>query len=402
MGSKRKKPLEFLQLTSTIKYPPSVKGELSTVHSTFIDQVIDIFDNTNACKNKIIHAFNCISWMYISKDSKPLTWDAKDPWNTFTNYDEDILEDNLKDFYINMKDIDWVDVPIQASDSAVNAVASEKLSSEPASSPEKKGFKHVPNTDPIKVTPLDQPATIFKETDKSDLYIQPPTVPRFDSSRAYASGAIDGTVFTVYISYPEIPTKQNEISATTDVNRMTDKDLIKLFPNTFIRTRAECMYQLCEDIELHPQLGLILPVHGFTRKQLIDNVIRYPHLFKLQKDVDGNIESFYSTIEIDGELHKISDVWKQLPESSSIPYTKEFIKEYVVRRYLLERDIKHIQHRYNIYGSLDPFLTLFTTAADYNKMGYTDAVELARSCVAARVNYKRTRNPVLRRLSENV
>ena len=116
--------------------------------------------------------------------------------------------------------------------------------------------------------------------------------------------------------------------------------------------------------------------------------------------MNGSLESFYSTLEVDGELYKISDVWSTLPESGIIPYTKEFVKEYVVRRYLLERDIKGIEHKYPLYGSLDMFLTLFTSPDDYASMGYTNIIQMARDCVTARVNYKRSRNPVLRRLQD--
>lgn len=394
----KRKTLEFLQLTSAIPYPPAVKGELSTVHSTFIDQVIKEFDNTKSCKTKIIHAFNCISYMYMSGDSKPLTWDVQDPWHTFTEEADDVLEEALGQCYINMKDVDWVDVPIITSSESVTTESEV----EPKSKPQKgwSNIKKVPATDPVRITPSTSPLSPFEATDKADLYIQPPLVPRFDTTTAFAAGIIDSTSFAVYRSYPEVPTKQNEISATTDVNMMTEKDLLKLYPNTFIRTRAECMYYPCERIELHPQLGLILPIGGFTREQIIDNIIKYPHLFRLQKEVDGNVESFYSTIEIDGELHKTLDYWRQLPESMVIPYSKEFIKEYVVRRYLLERDIKKIEHRYKMYGTLDPFLTLFTTSGEYSRMGYKDAVKLAHDCVEARVSYKKSRNPVLRRLAE--
>ena len=181
---------------------------------------------------------------------------------------------------------------------------------------------------------------------------------------------------------------------------MTDSELLNLFPTEFIRTRAECMYEEHPGIKCDSQLGLILPIKGYTEKQLRDNIIKYPHIFKLMKCVEGSFESFYSTIEIDGQLHKISEVWKNLPESKSIPYTKEFVKEYVVRRYLLERDIKHIDHKYKIFGSLDPFLTLFAPADFYVFAGYKKPVELAKSCVIARVNYKQSRNPVLRRLAD--
>ena len=112
------------------------------------------------------------------------------------------------------------------------------------------------------------------ETNKSDLYIQPPVVPQFNTKEVLARGYMHGSTYCVYSSEPKIPTKQNEISATTDVNLMIDSDFMKLFPTTFIRTRSNQMYLPCEGIELHPELGLILPIDGFTRDQIVDNIIK--------------------------------------------------------------------------------------------------------------------------------
>jgi hypothetical protein len=160
------------------------------------------------------------------------------------------------------------------------------------------------------------------------------------------------------------------------------------------------------DIIFHPVVGAVYPISGFTYEQVLDNIIRYPHLFKLSKVVNGEIIGFYSTIEIDDELHKILDVWESLPESKSIPFVKEYVRDYVVRRYLLERDIKHIEHKYPMYGTLEPFLTLFTTPDEYIDLGYREIETMARQCVQARISYKKSRNPVLRLVnsvaSENI
>ena len=83
---------------------------------------------------------------------------------------------------------------------------------------------------------------------------------------------------------------------------------------------------------------------------------------------------------------------------SLIPYNSDYIKEYVIRRYLLERDVDNIKHNYPLFGTLDPFLTLFTTVEDYINYGYTDVEDIGRQCVKARVAYKQSRNPILRRL----
>ena len=396
----KRKTFEFLQLTSTFPYPPAIKGTLSTVHSTFIDQAIQNFDGTRASKSNIIHRFNCITYMYVSGDSLAEGWNPNDPFNTYLDVDDDVLEEHLHDKFLSVKNIDWVDVPIKSSSS--DATVNKKDESADVELKDMK-VKEVPKTAPVQPLTLTSVSfTDVSDTDKSDLYIQPPVIPQFDVNNPIASGNIDGNLFAVFSSFPQIPTKQNEISATTNVDMMMDKDLLKLFPKNFIRTRAECMYMPCEKIEMHPLLGLILPIHGYTRAQLIDNLIKYPHLFKLQRNVEDKVESFYSSIEIDGELKKILEIWYDLPESLVIPHSKEFIKEYVVRRYLLERDIKGIEHRYSMYGTLDPYLTLFAPADVYANMGYNDSVELARACVKSRVSYKQSRNPVLRRLAGNV
>ena len=393
MAANKKRTYEFLQLTNTISYPPAYKAKLSIAHSNFIEQALACFDGTRKTKEHVIHIFNCISYMYVCGDTLPTTWDINDPMHTYTDTSDDELETKLVGLFLHPKDVDWIDVPITSS----HITSSEKVVE--SVKPIKVSVRKVPKSNPVQLSDAMLGVNAVPATAKSDLYIQPPVVPRFNVSESLASGNIDGTLFVVYKSLPEIPTKQNEISATTDINKMTESDLLKLFPTDTVRTRAECMYQICENIELDPILGLILPVHGYTRKQLRDNIIKYPHIFKLLKQVNGLVESFYSTIEIDGELHKVSDIWAELPESTVIPYTKEFVKEYVVRRYLLERDVKGIQHRYTLYGTLDPFLTLFTTPREYDLLGYKDPVQLAHSCVYARVNYKRSRNPVLRRLS---
>ena len=400
--------IDFLQLTAKLPYPPNVKGELATVHATLIDQVLDSFTNKYTEKMLIVNAINSITYMYINRDTAPYGWNKKDPIHTYRQIDDDILRDSLGDLYISTKDIDWTtvpiaepqvedvkiaDVPMESSDVSDTVLAQSNVS-RPVLNFErpKPSVSSVSHTNPI--------SRVVIQTDKSDLYIQPPVVPRFDSSHPYMSGLIDGVPYVVYPSYPLIPTKQNEISMTTDVNRMSESDLKRLYPNCLIRTRAACMYEPCGELLLDERLGLILPIEGYTKTQLIDNLVRYPHIFRLLKSVNGSLDSFYSTIEIGGELHKISDIWHTLPEAGIIPYTKEFVKEYVVRRYLLERDIKGMEHKYPLYGTLDPFLTLFTSPDDYISMGYRDIVGMARDCVIARVNYKKSRNPVVRRLAD--
>ena len=76
-----------------------------------------------------------------------------------------------------------------------------------------------------------------------------------------------------------------------------------------------------------------------------------------------------------------------------------WVKEYVIRRYLLEEEIG-ISHSYKIAGSLDPFLTLFMPANKYIERGYPDVLEIVKQCVTSRIRYKQSRSPILRRIEE--
>lgn len=374
--------VEFSQIPAMLNYPKYVKGKLSSLHSDIITYVSSIYDGSHELRTKTIRLLNTITHYVIENESFPHKWSSTiSPFDNITIEDEFLLKDQLGNLYINPRDVNW-DIEVVNSNTTSNVftpiVPKNKHQIASKSS----------NKNQVK---------LFRETDKSDLYIQPPSVPQFDVTKPWLYKVIDGDVYCIYTSIPEIPTKQNEISVTTDVDNMTEAQLINLYPNNFIKTRSPILYEPSLGFDYHGQLGLILPIEGFTKEEVLDNIIKYPHLFKLSKIKDGEIVSFYTTIEIDGDLYKISDVWKDLPDTSKIPYNADFVKEYVVRRYLLERDIKGIKHKYPMYGELQPFLTLFTTTSDYINLGYTDVVSMARQCVMSRVAYKRSRNPIIRR-----
>ena len=399
--------IDFTQLPNKLPYPPTLRGSMSTAHANAITQFLETYTGSYMQRKSIVHTLNCISYMYISGDTFPVTWDIKRPCENIVDVDDDVLAEALEKLFIQSeKVLDWRTADAQISE------AEENYTSPTTDTPEVKIV--VPKQAPVNIVTSSNdaktqvtvssygnalPPVQGRASDKSDLYIQTPTVPQFDVKSPWKFGYVDGQMYTIYASLPIIPTKQNEISATTNVDMMSSSDLRRLFPTNMIQTRASIMYEPCEGMTLDPVVGLIIPIEGFTEAEIADNIIKYPHLFRLLREVDGELKSFYSTIEIDGELHKVTEIWESLPESKIIPYNKDFVKEYVVRRYLLERDLKHILHRHKLYGTLDPFLTLFTTIDDYIHMGYTDPEELARCCVRARVSYKRSRNPVLRRLS---
>lgn len=374
---------KFSQITVQLPYPPKYKGQLQSIHATVITELLKQPKLTRSQANTMIKLMNVLSLRCLRDED--LGWSKEYPLVIagINDIDDDELQSSLGDMYIIARYIDWAldDIELVASQVPV------EITSEP-----------VKTVKPIISLPTSNPVP-DSATPKEALYIQPPTVPQFDINKIYAQGMIDDCMYTIYTSLPLIPTTQNEISLTTDVNIMSDVDLLKLFPNHRINTRSATMYEPVPTLTMHRVLGNILPVEGYTEEQLIDNLVKYPHLYKLVKQVDGDLVSFYTSIEIDGELHSITDVWKDLPESNVIPYHKDYLKEYVVRRYLLERDVKGIHHKYPMYGALDPYLTLFTSIDEYLSLGYKDVESIARSCVLARVAYKQTRNPVLRRLN---
>lgn len=229
-------------------------------------------------------------------------------------------------------------------------------------------------------------------------------IPQIDTSKIYASGEIDGTKLVIYHSLPIVPTRQCEISVTTDVSLLSERDLMKLYPDRRFYTRNSDLYRKVDGLYYEEGLGCVLPIKDFSRSQIIDNMIKYPHLeniLRLGKSASGaKYVEFWKFIEIDGELHRTKDIWDSLPESSFIPKSKFFMEEYVIRRYLLERDVEGVNHRFKMFGSLNPFLTLFMDSDSYIRYGYKNVVEIARQCVCSRVSYMKSRNPILRRLGE--
>lgn len=373
----------FSQIPEYLNYPLNIKGKLSTIHSNIITFVVAKGSGTSKYLKDVIRFMNTATYKLINEEEFEYV-----PNN---EPDFDLALDDMeirpllleKGLYIDSTAINW----------SLDSIEKQTATAVAEPTVERKD---------IVTSTIIQPTVTYPshnvDTPKEDLYLQPPVVPRFNVSSAVAYEVIGDTPYTVYESYPVIPTRQNEISVTTDVNKMTNTDLMKLFPSRTIHTRGDNMYLDCQGIENHPILGLIIPIKGFTRKQIINNIIKYPHIYKLTRYVDNELVSFYTSIEIERELHKISECWSSLPDTKNLPYTRDFVKEYVVRRYLLERDIKGIEHSYPIFGELDPFLTLFTTPEIYAELGYKDPILLAKSCVESRVAFKKSRNPVLRRI----
>lgn len=379
--------VKFTQLPDKLIYPARIRAKLSTLHSDVITYVVSNFKNTAKYKRQVVDTLNTISVYIKNNDALPSDWSVSNPLTNLELLDSSFCEDTLGNLCIKVKDIIW-DVQESEIDEQISTdtVVTAKTSSEDT----------VTSSKIVNVKPKRDIGVVVSPTPKENLYIKPPTIPQFDASKPWLQSQLNQNVYTIYESLPIIPVNQSQISVTTDVSKMTIMDMMKLYPNHFIRTRAATMYENHDGLTLDDDIGIILPIVGFSPTQVKDNIIKYPHIYKLTRYMNNKFTSFYSNIEIDGELHDTLSIWDSLPDSKKMPRNSEFIKEYVVRRYLLERDILGVEHKYPLFGTLEPFLTLFTTSDDYIRLGYTDVTDIAKQCVISRVSYKRSRNPILR------
>lgn len=379
--------VKFTQLPDKLIYPARIRAKLSTLHSGVITYVVSNFKNTAKYKRQVVDTLNTISVYIKNNDALPSDWSVSNPLTNLELLDSSFCEDTLGNLCIKVKDIIW-DVQESETDEQISTdtVVTAKIVSEDT----------VTSSKVVNVKPKRDIGVVVSPTPKENLYIKPPTIPQFDASKPWLQSQLNQNVYTIYESLPIIPVNQSQISVTTDVSKMTIMDMMKLYPNHFIRTRAATMYENHDGLTLDDDIGIILPIVGFSPTQVKDNIIKYPHIYKLTRYMNNKFTSFYSNIEIDGELHDTLSIWDSLPDSKKMPRNSEFIKEYVVRRYLLERDILGVEHKYPLFGTLEPFLTLFTTSDDYIRLGYTDVTDIAKQCVISRVSYKRSRNPILR------
>lgn len=397
-----KHKIKFTNISENYQVKKSFKGTLSSMHSSVITYVVKHYQGTARYKEKVVRVINTITYAVYAAEPLPFDWSPQNPFVNMPDIDEDIIREKLGDIYLTVDAIDW-DLKV------VEEPSDDIVATKPA-------VKSKPTKNIIEVarptfTPVDKkedsPKVDFsiKPTDPLDLYLQAPEVPQFDYNKPFMSGIDGADKLVIYTTLPEIPKRQRDISVTTDITKMSDSDLLNLFPNHFIRTRAEAMYENI-GLDSDEQFGNIIPIEGYTREQILKCIIEYPHFYKLARNQSGlqsntNFPSFYGWIEINGELVPTMDVWDSLPISKQIPRQAEYVKEYVVRKYLLDRDIGKKEFKYPLYGELNPFLTLVMPADEYIKRGY-DPIAIAKQCVLSRIAFKQSRNPVIRRLKKNV
>ena len=410
--------IRFTDIPEKYAIPRGYRAKQCEVHSAVVTYVFEHYKDTKKFRQRIVDALNHLTYCVMQDCPPPFQWKSTDPLDTMPDdISSEDIEKTLGAFFLTPEAIDWDVAPRYDKGLGDNeAVESSNVHSDALSSVTASNLESVSTSVSIPKQPLQvinrplqevkiqhkrETRKVTMLTPKEDLYIQPPKCPRFDINKIWMSTTINGDNLVIYTTLPEIPTCQNEISVTTNPAIMTEEEFMALYPKQVIHTRHANMYERYSGIDYDEDLGCIFPISGFTKEEIVDNIIRYPHLYRLRKiGPDGTVTKFFSSIEIDGKIFPIDQIWDTLPDSKLIPRDSEFVKEYVVRRYLLEEQ-KGIKHKYNIFGSLDPFLTLFMPVTKYIERGYTDVLQIVKQCVTSRIHYKQSRNPILRRIEES-
>lgn len=409
--------IKFAEFPDILNYPRLKRAEMEKSHR----QIIDVYTKETSSKGESFSdvetyalAVNFITAMimndiYIPKvissrtDVTNLTLNANAS-NDYNIYE--LVKDLPKDLVLDPRIIDYDETAEDLTGGCLFCAnhpvdEPEDISTHDSDAPETTSettiqeFSQLSNT--YAVVDNDLKAEVL--TPQHAVSLKHPAIPQIDYSKApWISGVVNGEEYAIYESLPRIPTVQNEISVTTDSSIMRDRDFLNLFPNHVMHTRRPAMYEKVEGLYYDPDIGTVLPIEGYTLEQCIDNVIQYPHLFQLKRFVKNEWVMFSSYIEINGELMPSVAAWNTISDSKKIPAHPEYIYEYVLRRYLLERDIGKVYHKYDIWGTLDPFLTLFAPADWYGKHGYKDSLDIAKKCVDSRVSFLRSRNPIIRKI----
>lgn len=175
-------------------------------------------------------------------------------------------------------------------------------------------------------------------------------------------------IYYIPYSYPIIPECQCDITVTTPLKLLKDNDYLKLIPNLIYRSRHPLMFnnKYMFNIDIDPDIGWIPKIEGCTQEEVIDNILKYPTIDFLQRDVDeNNYVPFSSYFEFNNELSEAtldrmqeliplesnSDEYELFVQMGRIP----FYQEYICRKYLIERD-RGESHISDCVGDVQPFM----------------------------------------------
>lgn len=243
--------------------------------------------------------------------------------------------------------------------------------------------------------------------DRSDISLLTSTMPAIDCTQIYLKSLdLAGRPINVYPTLPTIPTNQCEVSATTNIDTMIDMDFLKMFPDEVIRARHPMMYGTFTDvvnvhgdpmeIEVDEVLGYIPVINGYTREQIIDNIIKYPQFTYWYRQEGRDRTPFTKYVEIGGELVPRMKWLRESKDAdlNNVPGNEYFIKDYMYRKYILDEEYGGIIHKYPPFGTYGPFMSLFMPKELYHKFGYKDVASIGRQCVQNRIDFFRSRNPL--------
>lgn len=350
---------------------------ISYCWSTVICDVRNNFVGTLSQKRRIVSILNCILFSELEGDSFTYKISFLDTFDS--PYDDDDLRKKLGSLYVDINKIVW-DVELSHEDSVT--------------------VNNTSSTDTI-LSKSDITTTVRNVSKRSDLSFEFCKYPSIDTSKVWAFGKDDGgRLIPIYTTLPEIPTVQNEISITTDESKMSSTEFMNLYPDHIIHTRRPEMYDKLLGYEYDELVGFIPKISGFSTEDIVDNIIKYPQFNYMYREVDGKRISFMKHIEIDGKLLSLKRAIECIDDMKNLPDNKVYYWDYIVRRYLLERDKLNIHHNYPLLGYFEPWMTLFAPPDVYIKHGYLDVEEMARKCVHGRILFYQSRNPLVRRIFE--
>lgn len=358
----------------------------------------ELESNFNAQKN-LVHLLNLLQYALDLKDSfatSIFTQDLllkiiKNGLKGNINYTviSDIdLKDKLKDRYIDYKKVLF---ELDSSDSIKSNRTLNFLKSKTNS---KKNIEKYNG---------DRKLLFDEEYWSRSIDLNWPSFPLLDDSNILLSLKRNGEEYNIP-SDKILPFDQSQITCVTDYHRFSDEAILNLFPPMRIYTRDSKMYQSYlnySNLEYDEDLGIIFPISNYTVDQIKKNIIEYPHFNvpdrivtdkKLDKEV---LRDFWKDIEIDGEIFPTHKVWDELEDTKNLPKHPVFMNEYVVRRYILDRTISKVKHKYHMRGDIRPFLTLYNTPDYYKDLGY-DPIQIGKQCIKSRQAYKFSCNPIVR------
>lgn len=375
--------MKFTEIPDTImnrrSVPNNMRPFLGTI-SSLDSKIIDYVQATPEFKPrdmiKIVRKMNSLAYQVIIGDYIDFDVSTESGYNSIMLIDDVECSSKLGNLFIDVADVMW---DVEYSENV--PIVSEALIQE--------SYNDESFVDPTN-----------KVSSESDISLSFPKVPRFDPNKVWAIGKdIYGRLIPIHPTLPEIPTVQNEISITTDVSKFSKQDLLNLFPNKRLKPRHDELYQKVEGFDWDPVLGYIPKILDFTKEQIVENLIKYPKFNYMYREFgEDNRVNFTSFLESNENLVPLKVAVEVVPDMVALPKSKIFYMDYVVRRYLLERDILGIEHKFPMYGTFDPFITLFTTMEEYAALGYSDFESMAKQCVIGRVKFYQSRNPLVRGL----